>query len=91
MPIKLKVYKQKWHCPTDYPDECDYPKKFDRKKRIATEKFRGYEKMAEWLEQNPQYADHVMITSPLPLKRVGAIKKVVFDGIEIWVEKYGRI
>ena len=91
MPVKLKIYKQKWRCPTDYPDRCEYPKRFDRKKIVTVENFRGFEQMANWLDKNKQHAKKVMFVMPHKIKRAGAIRKVVFDGVDTWVERYGHI
>jgi len=91
MPVKLTIYTQNWKCPRrEYVDDCEYPPNFNREKETV-KKFRGYTDMANWLDKNRQFKNRVMIVKPIPLKRMSGIKKVVFDGIGTWVEKYGHI
>lgn len=58
---------------------------------MLTKKFGSYTKMADWLDANKRYKNRVMSVAPIPLKRVSSIRRVVFDGVETWVEKYGYV
>lgn len=91
MAIKLKIYDQKWMFPRKgYVDDCSYPQNFKRKK-ILKKNFRGYAEMADWLDENVKYKNKIITVNRIPLKRVGGIRKVVFDGVDTWVEKYGHV
>ena len=91
MPIKLKVFKQKWICSTRDPDECKWPKKFSPEKIVEVKSFTSYVKMADWLDEHKQLANHVMLVSPMPSRSLTGIRKVVFDGADTWVERYGHV
>ena len=90
MVIKLKIFSQKWKCPSQYSDKCRFPKNFKMDK-IAEEKFSSYVKMANWLDKNKKYRNRVMMVSPPKPRSLKSIRKVVFDGVDTWVENYGHV
>ena len=91
MVIKLKIFKQKWVCPTQYSDECRWPENFKPEEQIAEEKFSSYVKMADWLDKNKKYKNRVMMVSPPRPRTLASIRKVVFDGVGTWVENRGNV
>ena len=90
MVIKLRIYKQKWKCPTQYSDECRHPKNF-KPEKIAEKNFSSYVKMADWLDKNKKYRNRVMMVGPPRPRTLASLRDVVFDGVDTWVQNYGHV
>ena len=91
MPIKLIVFTQSWKCPKKgFPDECIFPKEFSRQK-LDESFFPSYVKLANWLDKNKKYKNKVMIARPPKPTSLKSIRRVVFDGVDTWVENYGHV
>jgi len=89
MAVTLRILDVKYNQRGEYIDDAWYKGDISKAKLIKKKTFKGYIEMAEWLEKHKKYKWNVMFVRTANM--IGLSKKVVFNGISVWVEDYGLI
>ena len=87
--VILRIMNVKYNHRSKYLDDVWFDGDVKKARTIKKKSFRGFVDMANWLDKNKGYKWHVMYARSS--KAIGLSKKVVFDGVGVWVENNGVI
>ena len=90
MVVLLRIYDTEYNVKGDYVEDTAFNGNIAKSKVILRKSFKSYVDMANFLDENEEkYKNKVMFIRNS--NEVGLSRKVVFDGVNCWVENYGNI